>query len=457
MARASGRLRFSADTTSSPLPSPSRKSTTANAGGALPIWARPSDTLSQDVTVKPRVSMARDRRSRKGLSSSTIRSERSAWPVSSAMVFTVWRSLYLILSRYGVTTRRCQGRIKSITPIRRPGLALTCGFSSGFTGLETAARPGDLNHGAVIRKGPVGEGNLGAGALEQRAGDEHPETEAAMIALGFVDAPARQIRLADTLQYVGRETRAIVGNDDLDGLGVPPRIHFHRRPREIDGVFQDVADAMEDCRIARADRLAGARDRNPDLDRDAEIAIRRHRFLDQRRQWHAVERRAGCRQLRDLGQDIAAPLRLFAQGLDVAGQWAVSGHALLQLARNQKDRRQRRTEFMRGGGRQTVQLREMLFAGQYQLGGRQCVRELAGLLGHLECIKTGNPDRQQDREPDAEQVDRWQYQRLIGVPRQRQIEEDQHGGAGNGQRAERDRQPYRQRRRRNQNRGKEQK
>src|SRR6266849_1060139 len=301
------------------------RSSTAKAGGALPICAKPSDTLSQDVTVKPRVSMARDRRSRNGLSSSTIRSERSAWPVSSGMAFTVRAFLASDTATYGVATRRCQVRIKSITLIRRPGVELTCWFGSGFTGLETAARPGDLDHGAMIRKGPVGEGDLGAGALEQRAGDKHPETEAAVLALGFVDAaPARQIGLADTLQYVGRETRAIVGNDDLDGLGVPPRIHLHRRPREIDGVFQDIGDTMEDCRITCADRLACARDRNPDLDRDAEIAIRRYRFLDQGRQRHAVERRAGCGQLRDLGQHIAAALRLFAQGLDVAGKRAVS-------------------------------------------------------------------------------------------------------------------------------------
>ena len=308
----------------------------------------------------------------------------------------------------------------------------------------------------MIRKGPVGEGDPGAGALEQRAGDKHPETEAAVLALGFVDAaPARQIGLADTLQNVGREARAIVGNDDLDGLGVPPRIHLHRRPREIDGVFQDVADAMEDCRITRADRLACARDRNPDLDSDAEIAIRRDRFLDQGRQWHAVERRAGCRQLRNLGQNIAAALRLFAQGLDVAGKRAVSRYALLQFARDQKDRRQRRAEFMRGGGRQSVQLREMLFAGQYQFGRCQGVRELAGLLGHLERIKTGDPDREHDREPDAEQIDRRQHQRIVTVPRQRQMEEHQHRGAGHRQEAERDRQADRQRRRRDQNRGQE--
>ena len=37
IARASGRFFFSAETTSSPLPSPSRKSTTAKAGALLPL------------------------------------------------------------------------------------------------------------------------------------------------------------------------------------------------------------------------------------------------------------------------------------------------------------------------------------------------------------------------------------------------------------------------------------
>src|SRR5206468_1268707 len=158
------------------------------------------------------------------------------WLVSSAIAFTVRLSSWSDIARYGVATRRCQGRTMSIAP--SPSIELTYWTGIGFIGLEAAARPSDLNHGAMIRKGPVGEGDLGAGALEQRAGDKHPETEAAVLALGFVNAaPARQKGLADPLQYVGRETRVIVGNDDLDGLGVPPRIHLHRRPREIDGVF----------------------------------------------------------------------------------------------------------------------------------------------------------------------------------------------------------------------------
>src|SRR5882757_11254310 len=56
------------------------------------------------------------------------------------------------------------------------------------SGLEHVARPGNLHHGAVIGKSPVAEGDLGAGALEQRAGDENAKTEAATPALGLVCA-----------------------------------------------------------------------------------------------------------------------------------------------------------------------------------------------------------------------------------------------------------------------------
>ena len=137
--------------------------------------------------------------------------------------------------------------------------------------------------------------------------------------------------------------------------------------------------------------------------------------------------------------------------------WLLSVQALLQLARNQEDRRERGAEFVRGGGGKAVELGQMLFAGQHQFGGGQRVGELAGLLGDLERIKAGDADREHDREPDAEQIDRRQHQRIVAVPRQRQMEEHQHGGTGDRERAERDRQPYRQRRRRNQHRGQKQK
>src|SRR5580704_10878165 len=226
IARASGRLRFRADTTSRPLPSPSRKSTTAKAGAALPICARPSETLSQDVTEKPRVSMARERRSRNGLSSSTISRERSAWSVSSTLAVTVhvslrWDTRHIPDIWSGNPALPRSPKVDHPSPrrdhaVRVPAqgrddakTVLRCWFGSKFAGLETVARPGDLNHGAMIGKDAVGEGDFGAGALQQGSGDKDPETEAPPVpVLALVGAaPPRQIGLADSLQYVGREAR----------------------------------------------------------------------------------------------------------------------------------------------------------------------------------------------------------------------------------------------------------
>src|SRR5438105_6554413 len=234
MARASGRLRLNADTTSRPLPSPSRKSTTANAGAALPICAKPSDTLSQEVTEKPRLSIARESRSRNGLSSSTIRSERSAWPVSSEMAFTL-RYPCARLQTYGVTARRCQDRTKSIGSILKLQPASRCAFRQHFAHFEALPRPRDLDHRAMVGKDPVGEGDFGAGSLQQGTRDKHPQPQSAVVSFGFLGAtPPRQIGFADSLDDVGGKARPIVGNDDLDGVVIPPRIHLDGAAREID-------------------------------------------------------------------------------------------------------------------------------------------------------------------------------------------------------------------------------
>src|ERR1700721_3782328 len=234
IARASGRLRFSADTTSRPLPSPSRKSTTAKGGAARPICARPSVTLSQEVTEKPRVSMARERRSRNGLSSSTISRERSVCSVSSTLALTIRVSLICDTQHMewqSGAAKAAQSRSpvapagsRRTGPGARPGrrqdcpnkTVLRCWFGSNFAGLETVARPGDLNHRAMIGKDAVGEGDFGAGALQQGAGDKDPETEAPPVpVLALVGAaPPRQIGLADSLQYDGREARSLVGKED---------------------------------------------------------------------------------------------------------------------------------------------------------------------------------------------------------------------------------------------------
>ena len=112
---------------------------------------------------------------------------------------------------------------------------------------------------------------------------------------------------------------------------------------------------------------------------------------------------------------------------------------------------------MRGGGGEAVELGQMLLAGQHQFGGGQRVGKLAGVLGDLDRIEAGDADREQDREPDPEQIDRRQHQRFFALPRQRQMEEHQRRGAGHREDAERDGQPDRQRRRRDQHRGQEQK
>src|SRR5215208_2486443 len=88
-ARESGRRRFSAEITSSPLPSPSRMSTTAKAGEAVSSCISPSATDSAVVTVKPRLSIARASRCRNDLSSSTISSVRSLGTAAANLSATV--------------------------------------------------------------------------------------------------------------------------------------------------------------------------------------------------------------------------------------------------------------------------------------------------------------------------------------------------------------------------------
>ena len=76
--RDSGRASRRAATTSSPEPSASRRSTTANAGGLARAAAMPDATESAPVTRNPRFSIARSRRLRNGSSSSMMSSDGSS-------------------------------------------------------------------------------------------------------------------------------------------------------------------------------------------------------------------------------------------------------------------------------------------------------------------------------------------------------------------------------------------
>src|SRR5258708_34793896 len=67
---------------------------------------------------------------------------------------------------------------------------LSFGSACRFIRLEAVAWPDDLHHGAVIGKDPVGKRHLGAGAFQQRAGDEHAEPKPGMPVLGLIRAGA---------------------------------------------------------------------------------------------------------------------------------------------------------------------------------------------------------------------------------------------------------------------------
>src|SRR5207253_625508 len=53
------------------------------------------------------------------------------------------------------------------------------------------------------------------------------------------------------------------------------------------------------------------------------------------------------------------------------------------ISREQKDRGQRRAEFVRGGGGKAVKLGQMLLTRQHQFGGRERVGQFARLFGDL--------------------------------------------------------------------------
>src|SRR6185312_16307689 len=97
----------------------------------------------------------------------------------------------------------------------------------------------------------------------------------------------------------------------------PSRVDRNAITREIDRVFEQVAEAVKDCRIARADRLGAAVFRRADVNGHSEMAMRSHNFLDKRRQRHAVEWLAASRQFREFREDIAATGGLLAQKPDV--------------------------------------------------------------------------------------------------------------------------------------------
>ena len=121
-------------------------------------------------------------------------------------------------------------------------------------------------------------------------------------------------------------------------------------------------------------------------------------------------------QLGELGQDVAAALRLLAQQPHVVGvrrsSARVARSSSLAITAMVDERR---AELVRGGRGKPVELRQMLLARQHQLGRGQRVGELARFLGDLPGVDADEADREQDREPHAHHVDRRQLQRIVAA------------------------------------------
>src|SRR5271168_4728339 len=285
MARASGRRFFMAEITSSPLPSPSRMSTTAKAGGAFSTCSRPSATDSAVVTRKPRPSIARARRCKNDLSSSTISSVRSPGTGPAAALGSVLFMILLIATYLATYFVRAQARPRpnSIASSPEPqamkgrnrstikphgGLHLRAGHGGLKRGwrqraLEIGAVPAHSDTGAMQRRRLIDQRKLGAGTFQQGLGDEEPETQAEQSVLvaprtTCARPPVGNIGSADPVNDFRREAGPVVTDGDAHLVRDPLRRDLHPPMGEIDGVLDQVAESVADRRIARARGFVGS-------------------------------------------------------------------------------------------------------------------------------------------------------------------------------------------------------
>src|ERR1043166_2435478 len=265
--RASGRRFLSAEITSTPLPSPSRMSTTAKAGGAASTCNRPSATVSAVVTEKPRVSIARARRWRKDLSSSTINKVRSAG--SSAVATSVMGVLRLVLPAGAAAPSPYLG---SANRVSRPHGRLNFGNFGSF--FEIGATPTQFDDGAALGRRAIEARQRAAAALDQGLGDKEPEAEAAGFRLGrrAPAAAARDVGFAQPAEDFGRKTGTVVGDRDADFLFAPVGGKLDPQAREIDCVLDQIAEPVEHRGVARAHGFRRTIRRQLYLDGDAEMA-----------------------------------------------------------------------------------------------------------------------------------------------------------------------------------------
>src|SRR5690606_6330601 len=129
----------------------------------------------------------------------------------------------------------------------------------------------DRNARARPVAGAVAEGQFRPRALQQRLGDEEAEAEPAG---PLILLPPGDIRIADTLEDIGRIAVAVVLDDDAHAFRRVADDDGHLLAGMVDGVFQQIAEAVENAGIAVADRLVLALAVFHEIEADAEFAVR---------------------------------------------------------------------------------------------------------------------------------------------------------------------------------------
>ncbi len=161
-------------------------------------------------------------------------------------------------------------------------------------------------------------------------------------------------------------------------------------------------------------------------------------------------------RVRQPAEDLAAPLRLRLDELQIVVDRVARRYRSFQLLGNDDDGRQRRSQFVRRSGGETVERMQLLFAGEHELGRRQRVRHLPRFLGKPARVKTHEKQAADHRGPHADAVEGMQVEGLPGIPGQRQIEVGEKAGHHDGQATQQQSADRRQARRRNGDRGDDQ-
>ncbi|BAQ48319.1 hypothetical protein Maq22A_c27440 [Methylobacterium aquaticum] len=306
--------------------------------------------------------------------------------------------------------------------------------------LENVTCPTDPHHRPGRGVDRVGERELCAGPLDQGLGDEQAEAEPrSPVGAGRRRAAGADIGLAHPQQHLRGEARSVVADLERDPVGAPARLDRHAALGEVDRVVDDVAEPEHHPRVAPAGRLRAFALRGH-VEDDAEGALGRHQLLDEVAEGDGLDESALVGVERgELGEDAAAALDLVAQERQVLGDARVRRGAELavEFLGHHRDGGERRAEFVGRRRRQPVELRQVLLAGEHQLGRGERPGELARLLGDPPGVDPREGGAEQDRGPDARDVQERQFQGLAGEPRQRPVDEGEHRRQADGEEPQR--------------------